>query len=182
MRYLCPLILILVVSCCWVPGCAGKVDNPAVPADSIPDPPVLTSAENADVYDPHMLWRRWMFHFSEDHMSVDIVPLRQARLHLNALKFLEEYCADCLEITNIKNNGDSTIDMTVKIAHPFKGHPEYTAFDVKGIIMFNGSHIVHDVEIIPPVPETCIVSWREMGDPEVLNPDSYTYRWHPEYD
>ena len=26
------------------------------------------------------------------------------------------------------------------------------------------------------------ISWREMGDPELLNPDGYTPRWSPDYD
>ena len=72
--------------------------------------------------------------------SCGCIPEREGRFHLNALKFLESYCTDCLKIMGIKNNGDGTIDLTVQITHPFKGHPEYTGLDVKGIIMFNGSH------------------------------------------
>ena len=110
---------------------------------------------------------------------------REARFHLNALKFLESYCSDCLKITQIKNNGDGTIDLTVQITHPFKGFPQFTGFDVKGILMFDGSYQVyndnpwHNMQLPEPF---YLVSWRQMGDPEVLNADGYTPRWSPVWD
>jgi hypothetical protein len=113
---------------------------------------------------------------------VDIVPRRQGRFHLNALKFLEDYCKNCLQVTKIKNNGDGTIDLTVRITHPFPGHPEFTGFDVKGIIMFNGSWEDEGYQYYPPWPEPFRVSWRGLGDPQVLNADGYTLRWSPWYD
>src|SRR4030042_3017822 len=88
---------------------------------------------------PYRLWGEWTFYISAVHDRVDVVPQRDLHLHLNALKFLEDYCKNCLQIVSIKNNGDSTVDLTVRITHPFKGFPQYTGFDVKGVIMFNGS-------------------------------------------
>jgi hypothetical protein len=101
------------------------------------------------------------------------------------LKFLEEYCADCLEITNVSGNGDGTINLTVQITHPFPDNPEYTGFDVKGIIMFTGSHELPwwDMEIFPfgtsGDHHYFYVSWALKGDPEVLNPDGYSVHWSP---
>jgi len=163
-------------------GCAHAADNPITPTENDLSVAGVAQSGSADVHDPHMLWGQWTLYFNEDHTAVDVVPLRQARLHLNALKFLESYCADCLQITKIKNNGDSTIDMTVKITHPFNGFPQYTGFDVKGIIMFHGTHELFLATTKLPVPQTCIVSWKEKGDAEVMNPDGYSYRWHPGYD
>jgi hypothetical protein len=138
---------------------------------------------NESVYDgPYRLWAEGNFFIDETHEKVDVVPKRQGRFHLNALKFLEDYCANCLQVTKIKNNGDSTIDLTVKIKHPFEGHPEYTAFDVKGIIMFNGSWTDEGYQFFLPYPEPFRVSWRKLGDPQVLNADGYTIRWSPSYD
>jgi len=151
-------------------------------AQDADSPPEITL--NTDIPDgPYRLWGEWTFYFSADHNSVEAVPRRQARFHLNSLKFLESYCTDCLEITQIHNNGDSTIDMTVRIDHPFEGHPEYTGFDVKGIIMFDGSHVIpENGSAFPMYPEDFRVSFRLMGDPELLNADGYTYRWCPTYD
>jgi len=138
--------------------------------------------------DNHMLWGEWTFYFNDDHTDVDVVPKRQGRFHLNALKFLEEYCADCVEITNFLNNGDGTIDLTLLIKHPFPDNPEYTGFDVKGIIMFNGTHALPWwSDYLFPYGESTnenyfYVSWAEIGDPELLNQDGYTCRWSPWWD
>ena len=122
-------------------GCTSSSRSPVVPGvgGNGPQSVVPSLRESADS-GPYRLWGEWTWYINADHDRVDVVPRRAARFHLNALKFLEEYCANCLEITSIKNNGDSTIDLTVKIRHPFQNHPEYTGFDVKGIIIFNGSY------------------------------------------
>ena len=161
-------------------GCASDVSTPTVP-DQTAQPYFLSEAMAAEDYGgPYGLWGEWTFYFDESHENVDIVPLRNGRLHLNAVKFLEEYCQDCLEITNIHNNGNGTIDVTVEITHPFPNMPEYTGFDVKGIIMFDASKefIANDTYPVYPFK----VSWRLLGDPELLNADGYTYRWSPWYD
>jgi hypothetical protein len=127
---------------------------------------------------PHRLWTEATFYFPTSRDGVDVVPGRAGRFHLNALKFLEEYCKDCLEITKIKNNGDGTIDLTARITHPFPGYPEYTGFDVKGIIIFNGSFLVWSDQLWAYyLPDPSRISWRDLGDPEVLNADGYTPRW-----
>jgi len=60
---------------------------------------------------------------------------------------------------------------------------EYSAFDVKGILMFEGSHVYpRKGEKYPLYPQDYRTSWRILGDPEVLNPDGYTFRWSPWYD
>ena len=162
MRYCTALFLLLVVAMLTF-GCAHAAENPLTPTENDLSVAGVAQSRDVDVHDPHMLWGQWMFYFNEDHTSVDVVPLRQARLHLNALKFLESYCADCLQITKIKNNGDSTIDLTVRITHPFAGHPEYTGFDVKGIIMFNGSYEYEYSGGTPPLPTPVFqVSWKEI--------------------
>jgi len=131
-----------------------------------------------------MLWGEWNIFINSAHDKVDIVPKREARFHLNALKFLEEYCTDCLKITDITNNGDGTIDLSVQITHPFNGFSQYTGFDVKGIIMFQGSHVIYtgnSYKLFELPENSCRVSWRELGDPQVLNADGYTLRWSPTY-
>jgi hypothetical protein len=137
---------------------------------------------------PHRLWGEWSIFIDETHTKVDVVPRRQGRFHLNALRFLEDHCKDCLQITYIHNNGDGTIDLTVRITHPFPGHPEFTGFDVKGIIMFDGSHEIPFESMFCMFPDTkgdadgwayFHISWRELGDPEVLNPDGYSVHWSP---
>ena len=127
-------LILIGVALALVVGCAK-----AQPAPTLPSEPQVALDSGQGMKGPHHIWGEWTFYFNAAHDWVQVVPKRQARLHLNALKFLESYCTDCLKITNIKKNGDSTIDLTVQITHPFIAHPEYTGFDVKGIIMFQGS-------------------------------------------
>ena len=131
--------LLLVIGMLMIVGCAARI--PVAPETGKPS---LQTQMYSSTNDPHRLWGEWKIYFNAAHDHVDVVPEREGRFHLNALKFLESYCSDCLKITQIKNNGDGTIDLTVKITHPFKGFPQYTGFDVKGIIMFQGSHEIPD--------------------------------------
>ncbi len=176
MRY----ILILAVLAATVLGCARDVGIPTLPDTSDPSG-ALQSQSPYDTDDgPYRLWGEWLFYIDESHEKIDVVPARNGRVHLNALKFLEETCTNCLQITGIHNNGDGTIDLTVKITHPFPGLPQFTGFDVKGILMFNGSYEFSGHSFWKlPLPDPCMISWREFGDPEVINPDGYTYRWSP---
>jgi len=161
-------------------GCGART---AVSPD-VGEPSILSSAQTQPLYDErYRLWWEGTLYIDSAHERVDVVPRRDMHLHLNALKFLEEYCKNCLQITSILNNGDGTIDLTVRITHPFPGLPQYTGFDVKGIVMFQGSHeIPKNYEKYPLYPQNYRLSWRLMGDPELLNADGYSYRWSPWYD
>jgi len=170
------LLLIL-----FVVGCSTGTRDPVQPDPGTKIPINLKAP--SQINDNHMLWGEYNLFFNNDHTSVDVVPKRQGRLHLNALKFLEEYCTDCIKVTGIHNNGDGTINLTVQITHPFPDNPEYTGFDVKGIIMFNGSYDVFwQSYYIYPFYEHFHISWKEAGDAELLNPDGYTPRWNPAWD
>jgi hypothetical protein len=161
-----------------ITGCASH--DPVNPSNINPSLQDSHSAAGSD--GPYRLWGEWTFYINAEHDRIDAVPARTARFHLNSLKFLESYCTDCVEVTQIKNNGDSTIDLTVKIKHPFTGHPEYTGFDVKGIIMFDGSWEHEGYWFFYPWAGPFRVSWRNLGDPQVLNADGYTMRWSPSWD
>ena len=174
------LMLVFLVSC--MHSIANPVNPCPLPINNLSAD--VTSTGNLNLNDgPYNLWGEWTLYFNTEHDSVTAQPNRQARFHLNTLKFLENYCADCLQICSLKNNGNGTIDLTIRISHPFYGYPEYTGFDVKGIIIFNGSYEFPSVFTTePPYPDPYIVSWRELGDPELLNPDGYTMRWSPGYE
>jgi hypothetical protein len=168
------MLLIAVIT-----GCAR---DPVAPPSNSDQQPVLSAG--ADVWEgPYRLWGEGNLYINDTHERIDVVPRRQGRFHLNALKFLESYCTNCLKITGLKNNGDGTVDLTVQLTHPFPGMPQYTGFDVKGIIMFQGSHeFPKNLKKLPLYPQNWRASWRLLGDPELLNPDGYTYRWSPWYD
>jgi hypothetical protein len=176
MRSIGVLFIITLIIC----GCAG---NPAIPPvnDQADIPDLQLSGVNSQAGN-HRLWGEWEILIDADHTHAEAIPIRSGRFHLNALKFLEEYCTDCLKILGLHKNGDGTIDMMVQITHPFDNHPEYTGFDVKGIIMFDGSWENEGYKYYLPYPEPFRISWRKLGDPQVLNADGFTIRWSPWYD
>jgi hypothetical protein len=180
------LLLVAVLSLLTA-GCAGNHGNLTPPLIS-DDSPQLSAQSGAPDSERYNLWGNWSLFFDDTHTKVDAVPVRSGRFHLNATKFLEDYCSNCLQIYGIHKNGDGTVDMTVQVTHPFQDHPEYTGFDVKGIIMFNGTHTVPwwSKSIFPYGTIDDLhyfyVSWAEVGDPELLNQDGYTVRWSPWWD
>ena len=176
------IILILTMLAAITVGCAR---DPVTPSNIYDEPHKLKPASDADS-GPYRLFGEWTFYIDESHENITVVPKRQPRFHLNALKFLESYCTDCVKPLKLKNNGDGTVDLTIMIKHPFPGMAEYTAFDVKGIIMFQGSHEIKYpskyTKFYPLYPGPYHVSWHRLGDPELLNADGYSYRWSPSYD
>jgi len=173
-------IIFLSMLAALIIGCEHSA-SPVLPSGNA-DASGLTGQAGSIYGDQYRLWAEGEIFIPATHDRVDVVPRRNLRVHLNALKFLEEYCTDCLKITNIHNNGDSTIDLSVQIKHPFLGFPEFTGFDVKCILMFDGSWTNEGYYFFLPYPEPFRVSWRKLGDPQVLNADGYTIRWSPTYD
>ena len=167
-------------------GCAHNTGNPALPGVS--DDPLaggleITTGREVSIHNPHKLWAAGNLYFDPDHEKVEIVPTRFGGTHLNVLRFFEVSCDNCLLITGISNNWDGTFNLSIEITHPFPGHPELTVFDPKLILMFKGSHMIPVViHKFPLYPIDWRLSWRLMGDPEVLNADGYTYFWSPDYD
>jgi len=165
-------------------GCAH---NPVAPGMSV-DPSInsgdlqTTAGGDISTHNPHKLWAAGNLYIDADHDKVELVPFRMGGIHLNVLKFFEESCDDCLLITGASSNGDGTYNLSIRITHPFPNHKELTAFDPKLILMFPGSDEINSLSVYPLYPQKYHLSWRLMGDPEILNPDGFTYRWSPWYD
>ena len=148
-------VALVLMAMTFLVGCSGG--SPVIPQLEAAKQGILH--EQAKDYETaYHLWSEGSMYINAAHDRIDVVPKRAARLHLNALKFLEDYCSNCLQVVRLKNNGDSTVDLTVKITHPFPGYPEFTGFDVKGILMFNGSWENPGYPYFPPFPEPFRVS------------------------
>ena len=101
-----------------------------------------------------------------DEIKFEIVPLRAGSIHMNILKFLETgICIDCFKIVGFNFPKPGVLDVDIEITHPFTDL-HFTVFDVRGIMMFNGSHI------FPASGLT--MSDSSMGDGELLNAEGYT--------
>jgi hypothetical protein len=79
--------------------------------------------------------------------------------------------------------------MDVSLTHPYPGYPQYTGFDVRGIIMFPSSQYYPDDELRLKAgynpyqgPWHHRFAWSEKGDAELMNPDGWTTIYAPDFD
>ena len=162
-----PLIAVLLASC-------------SAPDPIVPDQEGSIAAKEKSTNDsPRWIWGSWRFHVPSDHNSISIAPVRNAARHFNVKILLEQSpCDNCIWIKNFKNNGDGTVYITVSIRHPFPGCDFYTGFDVRGILLLPTHYRAGNPDdplwgtfyLIPSLTE---------GDPELLNPDGFTYSFDP---
>lgn len=101
-----------------------------------------------------------------DNIKAEMIPLRLGSLHLNILKLLETgICTDCFKLVGINKPEPGILDIDIMITHPFDD-PKFTIFDVRGIMMFNGSQVF---------PASGLsISDSSTGDGELLNAEGYT--------
>ena len=101
-----------------------------------------------------------------DGPQLEVIPVRQGEYHLNVLKLLEiNPCDDCFRIVGFDFPEPDKLDIDILIEHPMTDLDK-SVFDVRTIIMFNGSHE------FPTSGKT--ISDPSLSEGEVLNPDGYT--------
>ncbi len=119
----------------------------------------------------HQLWMYHQVYVDPATREFEIIPYRAASIHWNILSWLEQHpCTDCLSIAGISVSDHGTLLVDLEIKHPFP-NPNFTGFDVRGIVMFSGSlnfplsgHNASDPE---------------LGDGALINPDGYTALYNP---
>jgi len=158
---------ILVLTACVVfAGCSSSVDITTPSTDSRVSNPCALSG-NA-----HSLMWYGMISIDPDSGTAELIPSRQAEVHFNVRKFAEEGpCTNCLKITAVEFYPDDILGVDIKVSHPFPGLDQFTGFDVRGIVIFNGSHVWPSHGLIMPDSS--------MGDGELLNADGYTRLYNP---
>ncbi|MCX6644956.1 MAG: hypothetical protein NTY09_01145, partial [bacterium] len=163
-------ILILFFFVMLIFGCSSKGNNasPVLP-DATPSPTEITGSTAAAGTNPHFCLLYSMIYFDvtdPGNPKYEIVPVRSGSFHLNILKFLEMGpCADCFKIVELHITQPGVLDVEIQIKHPFTD-PGLSIFDVRGIVMFNGSHLF---------PESGLtVSDPAMGNGALLNAEGYT--------
>jgi len=135
-------------------------------------------------------WGLYRLRIARDGSHASVVPDRYATAywgyHLNAVKLLESSpCTDCISLSNIHLLPDGDLSVDVGITHPFD-NPVYTAFDVRGVIMFPASQYWPDNDLRAQAGFTPYDHWfqryssSEKGDAEMMNPDGWTTIWAPD--
>ncbi len=153
-------------------GCSGGKDtsSPVIPGetDSSIDLTGETVRDSSGTGNRFVLTYNLVYIDPTDPENIEIenVPLRDAGLHLNILKFLEQApCTDCFKIMGFNIPEPGVLDVDIQITHPLPS-PDFTIFDVRGIMMFDASHGFPDAGLI-----TSDVS---LGNGALLNADGYT--------
>ncbi len=144
-------------------ACAGS--------NGIADPITLpTRIENQGSH--HYLWGYWNCFIPESLDTIEFVPARSSQFHFNARRFAEYLpCNDCLQLESVTvNTGLGTLSAEIQITHPFPGLDRYTGFNVRAIVISNGSRYFPGLDAT--VPDA------GLGDFTLENPEGFTRLWN----
>jgi len=154
------LLLVAILS-----SCSGT-NNPV----TAPDVDEMTSGTHGYAstgYEPNRyLWGFYEFRGDPEAGTMEVIPLRAASEHWNALKWLEQGpCTNCVKVTSFTDSGVGYYNVDVRITHPF-GNPNLTGFDVRGIAIFDPGYTFPDKFL--SIPD------KDLGNGEYLDPWGYT--------
>ena len=158
-------LFIIVLMVVTIFGCS-QGSSPMIPVE-----PVGSELSADAIESTHVLWGLWQFVCDPDSGTVDIVPRRYSDLHLNALRFLEPPAGLYLSLESPPQFTGNVLDIDIGLRHPFLGLPQFTGFDVCGILISCGSVTgFDDPDII----------MKGEGDTRLTNADGYTRWWNPD--
>jgi len=176
------LIILIVIWPCLL-GCSQTITTPSA-ANNVQYSAGGTSSEN------HWEWGRFTISISEDRTQAEAIPTRTSSWHLNVTPFVEgPPCPTCLTVGKPHLQGDATINLKVWLQHPFPDHPEYTGFDVRGILVFKATDYMKTYNYsIATGPNSAyelmmypLLNFSDLnkGGAALLNPDGYTFYLNP---
>jgi len=167
-------VYLLVLTLCVV----SVISCSITPSEQSPSSPPLndayTGTSGGDCIVPgtgRYLWAFQMFEVDPAELTVEPIPVREVVTHLNVLNFLEKtLCTNCVQIEGMTPDPSGTILVDVRITHPFDD-PNFTGFDVRGIVMFDASSTYPVAGLTGPN--------RTLGDGQLVNADGYTtlFNW-----
>ncbi len=153
------LTTVVAVSCSSTNARNGATDLPTIPGLS-------DESGGNSLGSVRLLWGYYLIEYDPIEETAEVIPVRGVANHWNVLTWLQDGpCTNCLAVPSITDSGHDTLLCDVCITHPFP-NPNLTGFDVRGIVMFDGSYEY-------PVAELN-ASDRSAGDGEVINADGYT--------
>ena len=144
-------------------GCSGSPTSP----DTAPDLQQVTPAGQSG-NGMHMNLGSYMIELNKNNLTAEVLPLRTSDLHINLTKIFINTMGLSLEVIPAESdpaNGEFAINFS--LTHPLGGHPEFTAFDIKGIVLSPGDVAVDDVV------------FSGYGGTRLVDADGYTRWWNP---
>ena len=157
-------------------GCSGA-HNP-VSGNPVPDETSIASQTENPVSHT-CLWGLYDISIDPNTATATVNPVRSAMFTLNVQKLINmvpPYLA--LDLNKIvPGSGYIDVDVDVRLAHPFPGHPEFNCYDLRGVFMGDGSGVLeHNNDIKYPVPGTDQMMLDDPDDHDGGGPDGYS-RW-----
>ncbi len=142
--------------------------NPVIPESVTPEQACFSDDSESN----RMFWGYYRMHLSADHTRIDVEPVRNVSMHLNALSVMEAYDPNSVSLGEAYvDPDDGTITVEITLTHPLPDFTKYTAFDVRGIVMLPAQVEYPTLGLTSPgtIP----------GQAALLNADGYTRRWNP---
>jgi hypothetical protein len=121
-----------------------------------------------------VLWGMWQVRIDLKKPGVEIVPLRDSVAHINVVDLLEPPALTFLSIdesTLSISTSEGIVEVDVLLRHPLPKNPEYTGFDVRGIVITDGSY--------NPFTFDSSLRMSRQYETRLTNADGYTRWWNP---
>ncbi|HEX9746624.1 MAG TPA: fibronectin type III domain-containing protein [bacterium] len=141
MRFNSSALAVFVLIIITAMGCSGQNSGPVLPITDPPSqsPQYITDAPTGE-YASRALWSYNTITIDTDTHEYELVPERISTGHWNILYWLESSpCTNCVKVKGITALNPGTIEVSIEIRHPFP-NPDFTGFDVRGIMMTQGNH------------------------------------------
>ena len=149
-----------------ITGCSGNPVSPDTGADQLSEGASGTSAGLADNVRNNLGY--WVLTIDTGTGDAEIVPVRNANLHLNVTGILNTTMG--VGVAGVPGESDPAnglIVLDISLTHPFVTKPQLSGFDVMGILMTPGS-----LSISPLI-------FADSDETRLLNADGYTRWWNP---
>jgi hypothetical protein len=160
-------------------GCAGD-SNPFAPDDN---PALAVQTASSKPVSNTYLWGLWDVTVDTETGEIEAAPARNAEYTWNVVAILNNKPTDIYPFFYYI---DHQIEYTyygirVRLTHPFPGQPQFNAYDVRGILIGEGTGVMkYDPALLYPESDTCpfMLDYHNEWEPyyEGGGPDGHT-RW-----
>ncbi len=132
------------------------------------------TGQTASTGSNQVLWGLWDVTIDPDTMTAELVPIRGPAFTANVTQFMQPPSSPIHMISfNVLGTSvpeDGYFELDVALRHPVPGVSKYNGFDVKGILISDGSLPgEYDASVLRPGPT----------DTRILNADGFTRWWNP---
>jgi len=143
MKITCKLQAIVTLAILFIMGCSAG-QSPVTPGTD----PSLTG-QNSISHTNRTVWGYWNIRIEQGSNPVNILPNRDAELHLNIVSLLEvSPCNNCLSISNVSILPDNILQCDFQLKHPFTDAPNLTGFDVRAVLVTDGDTLFESNDLL----------------------------------